>query len=215
MGALARGSDGTLYAGTGEGSNPSGGGSTFMGDGLYTSHDGGASWQLSGLQDSGAFGRIVVNPDDPKEVWAAATGSLTWVSSQRGLYHSTDGGKTWQLALGGTGGHVGAVDVALQPGNPHVILASLWDRYRNNGSFYYGGVGSGLYRSADDGQTWTRIDNSDITGLGLPLGRDEDRPGRQRRPRPHRHGVRAERPEPRLHRVRHLQRPGQGLLRVQ
>jgi photosystem II stability/assembly factor-like uncharacterized protein len=164
VGALARGSDGTLYAGTGEGSNPSGGGSTFMGDGLYTSHDGGASWQLSGLQDSGAFGRIVVNPDNPKEVWAAATGSLTWVSSQRGLYHSTDGGQTWQLALGGTGDHVGAVDVALQPGNPHVILASLWDRYRNNGSFYYGGVGSGLYRSADDGQTWTRIDNSDIHG---------------------------------------------------
>jgi hypothetical protein len=92
VGALARGSDGTLYAGTGEGANPSGGGSTFMGDGLYTSHDGGATWQLSGLPDSGAFGRIVVNPDNPKEVWAAATGSLTWVSSQRGLYHSTDGG---------------------------------------------------------------------------------------------------------------------------
>jgi photosystem II stability/assembly factor-like uncharacterized protein len=164
VGALARGSDGTLYAGTGEGSNPSGGGSTFMGDGLYTSHDNGASWQLSGLPDSGAFGRIVVNPDDPNEVWAAATGSLTWVSSQRGLYHSTDRGKTWQLALGGPGDHTGAVDVALQPGNPHVILASLWDRYRNNGSFFYGGTGSGLYRSADDGQTWTRLDNSDIHG---------------------------------------------------
>ena len=163
MGALARGSDGTLYAGTGEGSNPSGGGSTFMGDGLYKSTDGGASWQLSGLPDSGAFGRIVVNPDNPKEVWAAATGSLTWVSSQRGLYHSTDGGKTWQLALARTGDHDGAVDVALQPGNPHVILASMWDRYRNNGSFYYGGVGSGLYRSTDDGKTWTREDNSTST----------------------------------------------------
>ena len=164
VGALARGSDGTLYAGTGEGANPSGGGSTFMGDGLYTSHDGGATWQLSGLPDSGAFGRIVVNPDNPKEVWAAATGSLTWVSSQKGVYHSTDGGRTWQLALGGTGDHTGAVDVALQPGNPHVILASLWDRYRNNGSFFYGGVGSGLYRSTDDGQSWTRIDNSDVHG---------------------------------------------------
>src|SRR5262245_16513405 len=69
VGALARGSDGTLYAGTGEGSNPSGGGSTFMGDGLYKSTDNGASWKLSGLPDSGAFARIVVNPDDPKEVW--------------------------------------------------------------------------------------------------------------------------------------------------
>ncbi len=164
VGALARGSDGTLYAGTGEGSNPSGGGSTFMGDGLYKSTDGGATWQLSGLPDSGAFGRIVVNPDDPKEVWAAASGSLTWVSGERGLYHSTDGGKSWQLALAPTGDHVGAVDIALQPGNPHVILASMWDHYRNNGSFFYGGVGSGLYRSTDDGQTWTRIDNTDIHG---------------------------------------------------
>jgi photosystem II stability/assembly factor-like uncharacterized protein len=164
VGALARGSDGTLYAGTGEGSNPSGGGSTFMGDGLYKSTDGGASWKLSGLPDSGAFARIVVNPDDPKEVWAAAAGSLTWVSGERGLYHSTDGGQTWQLALAPTGDHVGAADVTLQPGNPHVILASMWDHYRNNGSFYYGGQGSGLYRSTDDGKTWTRLDNSDING---------------------------------------------------
>jgi photosystem II stability/assembly factor-like uncharacterized protein len=164
VGALARGSDGTLYAGTGEGSNPSGGGSTFMGDGLYKSTDGGATWQLSGLPDSGAFARIVVNPDNPKEVWAAAAGSLTWVSGQRGLYHSTDGGDTWQLALAPTGDHVGAADVSLQPGHPNVILASMWDHYRNNGSFYYGGVGSGLYRSTDDGQTWTREDSSDING---------------------------------------------------
>src|SRR5262249_62323775 len=89
LGALARGSDGTLYAGTGEGSNPSGGGSTFMGDGLYLSHDGGATWQGPALPDSGAFARIVVNPDNPKEVWAAATGSPTSSSSQRALCHST------------------------------------------------------------------------------------------------------------------------------
>ena len=164
MGALARGSDGTLYAGTGEGSNPSGGGSTFMGDGLYKSTDGGATWQLSGLQDSGSFSRIVVNPDNPKEVWAAASGSLTWVSGQRGLYHSTDGGETWTNALPGIGDHVGAADVTLQPGHPNVILASLWDRYRNNGSFYYGGIGSGLYRSTDDGKTWTLESNSNISG---------------------------------------------------
>ena len=66
VGALARGSDGTLYAGTGEGSNPSGGGSTFMGNGLHKLTDGGASWKLSGLQDSGSFARIVVSPDKPR-----------------------------------------------------------------------------------------------------------------------------------------------------
>jgi len=164
VGALARGSDGTLYAGTGEGSNPSGGGSTFMGNGLYISHDGGATWSQAKLPDSGAFARIVVNPDNPKEVWAAAAGSLMWSSSQRGLWHSTDGGETWSLALAPTGPYVGAADISLQPGHPNVILASMWDHYRNNGSFFYGGVGSGLFRSTDDGQTWTRLDSSDITG---------------------------------------------------
>jgi photosystem II stability/assembly factor-like uncharacterized protein len=87
-----------------------------------------------------------------------------WTSAQRGLYHSTDGGETWQLALAPTGDHVGAADVALMPGHPDVILASMWDHYRNNGSFYYGGQGSGLYRSTDDGKTWTRLDNSDVNG---------------------------------------------------
>src|SRR5262249_33598548 len=164
IGALAMGSDGTLYAGTGEGSNPSGGGSTFMGDGLYKSTDGGATWSQAYLPDSGAFARIVVNPDNPKEVWAAAAGSLMWSSSQRGLWHSTDGGDTWSLALAPTGANVGAADISLQPGNPNVILASMSDHYRTNGSFYYGGQGSGLYRSTDDGQTWTREDSSDITG---------------------------------------------------
>jgi len=164
IGALAQGSDGTLYAGTGEGSNPSGGGSTFMGDGLYTSHDGGASWSQAKLPDSGAFARIVVNPENPKEVWAAAAGSLLWSSSQRGLWHSTDGGETWDLALAPTGPYVGAADISLQPGHPNVILASMWDHYRTNGSFFYGGEGSGLFRSTDDGKTWTRLTNANITG---------------------------------------------------
>jgi hypothetical protein len=163
MGAIARGSDGTLYAGTGE-ANPSGGGTTFMGEGIYRSTDGAKTWQFSGLEDSGAFGRLAVNPQNPKEVWAAATGALSWVSSQRGLYHSTDGGQTWQLSLAPVNDTTGAIDVAIDPANPNIILASLWDRYRNNGAFYYGGVGSGLYRSTDDGKTWTRLDNSNILG---------------------------------------------------
>ena len=80
MGALARGPDGTLWAGTGE-ANPSGGGDTFLGNGIYKSTDGGRSWRLSGLPDSGAFGRIGVNPNNPNEVWAAASGWLSPISS--------------------------------------------------------------------------------------------------------------------------------------
>jgi len=163
MGALARSPDGTLWAGTGE-ANPSGGGDTFLGNGIYKSTDGGRSWHLAGLPDSGAFGRIAVNPHNPDEVWAAASGWLSPISSQRGLYHLTDGGKNWKLAIAPPNATTGAIDVAVDPANPDIILASLWDRHRNNGAFYYGGAGSGLYRSVNDGKTWTRLDNSNITG---------------------------------------------------
>ncbi|WP_345630319.1 WD40/YVTN/BNR-like repeat-containing protein [Rugosimonospora acidiphila] len=163
MGALARSSDGTLWAGTGE-ANPSGGGTTFFGDGMYRSTDGGASWSQWGLPDSGAFGRIVVNPKVPSQVWAAATGSLSWVSGQRGLYELNGRGKDWKLSLAPTNDTTGAIDVAVDPADPNIILASMWDRSRNNGAFQYGGVGSGLYRSTNDGKTWTRLDNSAING---------------------------------------------------
>jgi photosystem II stability/assembly factor-like uncharacterized protein len=169
MGALTRSSDGTLWAGTGE-AQVSGGGDQFLtqasplGDGLYRSTDGGQSWQLSGLPNSGAFGRIAVNPDDPNEVWAAALGWENVTSHQRGLYHTTDGGAKWERALAPPNSTTGAIDVALDPANPDVILAALSDKFRTDGAFHYGGVGSGLYRSTNDGQTWTRLDNSNITG---------------------------------------------------
>lgn len=169
MGALARGSDGTLWAGTGE-ANPSGGGDQFLtdasplGNGIYKSTDGGQRWQLSGLPNSGAFGRIAVNPDNPNEVWAAASGWLNVTSHQRGLYHTTNGGKTWVRSLAPPNSTTGAIDVAVDPANPNLILASLSDKFRTDGAFHYGGVGSGLYRSTNDGRTWTRLDNSNLTG---------------------------------------------------
>ncbi|GAA5186154.1 exo-alpha-sialidase [Rugosimonospora acidiphila] len=167
IGALARSSNGTLWAGTGE-ANPSGGGDTFFGDGIYRSTDGGASWDQWGLPDSGAFGRIVVNPKVPSQVWAAASGSISWVSGQRGLYELNDRGKDWKLSLAPTNDTTGAIDVAVNPADPNIILASMWDRSRNNGGFTYGGVGSGLYRSTNGGKTWTRLDNSAINGQVCP-----------------------------------------------
>ena len=161
MGALARGSDGTLWAGTGE-ANPSGGGLTFTGDGVYKSTNGGQTWQNVGLTNSAAIGRIVVNPADPNEVWVAAAGWISSVAGQRGIYHTTDGGQNWQLALAPPNSTTGGIDIALAPGNPNRVYAALWDHHRNNGARTYGGVGSGLFRSDDDGATWTRLEN--ITG---------------------------------------------------
>jgi photosystem II stability/assembly factor-like uncharacterized protein len=158
MGALAMGPDGTLWAGTGE-ANPAGGGMTYFGNGVYKSTDGGASWQNVGLTDSAAIGRIVVNPRNPKEVWVAASGSIYLSSPQRGIYHSTDGGKTWPLALAPSNATTGGIDIALDPADPSRVYAALWDHHRDPAARTYGGAGSGLYRSDDDGTTWTRLQN--------------------------------------------------------
>jgi photosystem II stability/assembly factor-like uncharacterized protein len=161
IGALARGSDGTLWAGTGE-ANPPGGGLTYFGDGIYSSTDGGQTWQNRGLTDSGAFGRIAVDPSDPNVIFAAAAGTVSTSVSQRGIYRSTDGGATWVQVLAPSNATTGGADIAIDPSNPNTIFATLWDHHRNNGARTYGGVGSGLYKSTDKGTTWTRLQN--ITG---------------------------------------------------
>lgn len=158
MGALAMGPDGTLWAGTGE-ANPAGGGMTYFGNGVYKSTDGGKTWQNMGLTGSAAIGRIVVSPQNPDEVWVAAAGSIYTSSPQRGIYHSADGGKTWQLALAPPNATTGGIDIALDPANPDHVYAALWDHHRDPAARTYGGAGSGLYRSYDDGATWTRLQN--------------------------------------------------------
>jgi photosystem II stability/assembly factor-like uncharacterized protein len=169
MGAIAQGSDGTLYVGTGE-ANPSGGGLTFTGDGMYKSTDGGNNWTHIGLEDSAAIGRLAVDPSNPQVVYAAATGDIRRSVSQRGLYKTTDGGQTWTQVLAPPNGTTGAVDVAVDPANPQRVYAALWDHHRNNGARVYGGIGSGLFRSDDGGQTWTRLQR-----VTTPLP-DYDRP---------------------------------------
>jgi photosystem II stability/assembly factor-like uncharacterized protein len=173
MGALALGTDGTLWAGTGE-ANPSGGGLTYFGDGVYKSTDGGASWQHWGLTQSAAIGRIAVDPVDPQRVFVAAAGSISRVAGQRGIYRVTHGGKDWKLVLAPPTDTTGGIDVAIDPSNHNRVFAALWDHKRNNGARVYGGVGSGLYRSDDGGDTWTRLENIvgpvnsyDQTGSGL------------------------------------------------
>lgn len=173
MGALAIGPDGTLWAGTGE-ANPSGGGLTFFGNGIYRSSDGGQSWQQWGLVNSAAIGRIVVDPTDPQRVYVAAAGSISQSVSQRGIYRVDNGGKDWKLVLAPPNDTTGGIDLAIDPANHNRVFAALWDHKRNNGARTYGGVGSGLFRSDNGGDTWQRLENIvgpvsdyDQTGSGL------------------------------------------------
>ncbi|MEM9558420.1 MAG: hypothetical protein AAGC60_29480 [Acidobacteriota bacterium] len=160
-----------VWVGTGEG-NPRN--SASVGDGVYKSLDGGATWTHVGLADSERIARIVLHPSDPDTLWVAALGP-TWGHAtrddggERGVFKSTDGGTTWRnvLAVSPT---TGAADLVLDPSNPRRLLAALWDHRRWPWSFRSGGPGSGLFESLDGGETWRRQGPED----GLPevdLGR--------------------------------------------
>lgn len=172
IGALAMGADGTLWAGTGE-ANPSGGGLTFFGDGVYRSANGGRTWARWGLSRSGAIGRILVDPRNPQRVFVAAAGNLSGTAGQRGIYRLRNGGRHWQLVLPTPNTTTGGVDLAMDAANHNRIYAVLWDHKRNNGSRVYGGVGSGLFRSDNGGNTWRRLQHvigtasTDKSGSGL------------------------------------------------
>ena len=169
MGALAVGSDGVLYAGTGE-ANPGGGSIVYGGTGLYRSKDGGDTWDSVGLATSGAFGRIAVDPSDPKRVFAAASGNLFVPGGQRGLFLSEDGGDTWRPVLLGQTATTGAVDISIDPVDPKNILVAMWDHTRLPTHRVYGGAGSGVWRSTDGGESFTEV--------ALPHGLPEEEIGR-------------------------------------
>lgn len=154
IGALAIAPDGTLYAGTGE-AGPGGGSLTYGGNGVYRSRDHGSSWQLLGLTHTERIGRIVVEPKNPQRIWVAASGPLYTAGGERGLYLSTNGGTTFTRVHAGANDTTGTVDVAVDPSNPAVVLATDWDRVRHPGDRQYTGTGSALYRSIDGGATWS------------------------------------------------------------
>jgi photosystem II stability/assembly factor-like uncharacterized protein len=168
LGALAMGSDGTLWAGTGE-SNPGGGSITYGGNGVYKSTNRGKTWRNVGLTNSSTIGRIMVDPKDPKHVFVAVTGDLYAAGGQRGLYATTNGGKSWKRVITPDNNTTGAVDVAIDPKNPKNVLAATWDRFRYPDYRRYAGPGSGVYRSTDGGKTFTRLTATN----GLPPGNND------------------------------------------
>ncbi|HXW56017.1 MAG TPA: hypothetical protein VEJ67_09730 [Candidatus Cybelea sp.] len=172
--ALAPDNPEVVYVGTGEGTARN---SASFGDGIYKSTDGGRTWKHLGLDNTERFARMVVNPERPDVVFAAAMGHEWGPNRDRGLYRSTDGGATWKQVLY-VNETTGAGDVALDPTNPNILYAGMYDYLRQPWYFRSGGPGSGLYRSVDGGDTWRKLTDPGIpNGLpsGQPLGRIEVR----------------------------------------
>jgi len=159
----------TIWVGTGESWTRN---STSVGDGIYKSEDGGESWTNLGLANSERINKIIVDPRNSDTVYACVPGKLWSDSADRGLYKTSDGGKHWSLALKGSNLSTGCGSLSLDAKNPDVVFASLWDFRRKGWTFRSGGEsatapsGSGLFRSADGGKTWTEI--SDTANKGFP-----------------------------------------------
>jgi photosystem II stability/assembly factor-like uncharacterized protein len=153
--ALAPSNPRVLYVGTGEADMRS---DIAQGNGAYKSTDGGRTWTHIGLADTQQIGRIVVDPRDPDRVFLAALGHPYGPNAERGVFRSTDGGRSWQKVLF-KDADTGAIDLAFRPGDPSVIYAALWQTRRPPWSVYppSNGPGSGLYKSTDGGSTWTQI----------------------------------------------------------
>ncbi len=140
-------------------------GNIMQGDGVYKSTDAGKKWVHMGLDDTEAIARVRVNPKNPDIVYVAALGHPYGPNAERGVFRTRDGGKTWQKILFKSD-RAGAVDICLDPKNPNVLFAAIWDAYRTPWSLSSGGPLSGLYKSVDAGDHWTEITRNP----GLPTG---------------------------------------------
>ena len=159
--AVANSNPNVVYVGTGEACIR---GNISHGDGVYKTLDGGKTWKNTGLGDSRAIGKIIVNPMNPDIVFVAALGHPFGPNSERGIFRTTDGGKTWEKVLY-KDENTGGIDVAFDPHNPNILFAALWQARRTSWSLASGGPGSGLYRSNDGGTTWKHLEEH-----GLPKG---------------------------------------------
>lgn len=152
----------TIYVGMGE--SPIRGNVTH-GDGVYKSTDGGKTWKHVGLEDTRQISRVRVHPKNPDIVYVAAQGHVWAPNADRGVFRSTDGGKTWKKILFRSD-KAGACDLIIDPTNPSVLYAGLWEVYRKPWTLESGGPGSGIFKSTDGGDTWTEITRNP----GLPRG---------------------------------------------
>jgi photosystem II stability/assembly factor-like uncharacterized protein len=161
-----------VWVGSGENNSQR---SVAYGDGIYRSLDGGKHWENLGLKASEHIAKILVDPRNSQVVFVAAQGPLWKEGGDRGLYKTNDGGKTWKAVLT-VDAHTGVTDVVMDPRNPEVLYAATYQRRRHVWGMVNGGPGSGLHKSTDGGQTWTRLkdglpkDDMGRIGIALPEG---------------------------------------------
>ncbi len=148
------------WVGSGENNNQR---SVAYGDGVYRSEDGGATWKNMGLKTSEHIGRIIVDPNNSNVIWVAAVGPLWKEGGERGVYKTTDGGKTWNQVLK-IDDHTGVNDIVMDPRNSDVLYASAFQRRRHDYGYVSGGPNSGMHKTLDGGKTWEKINT------GLPSG---------------------------------------------
>ncbi len=160
----------TIYLGSGEVNSSR---SSLAGNGVYKSTDWGKTWSFIGLKNTQHIGRIIIHPSSPETVWVASLGQLYDHNKERGIYKTTDGGKTWKHTLF-INDSTGIVDLTIDPKNPDILLASAWERTRKAWTFKGSGKSSALYKSIDGGDTWNKLNS---TNNGLPTGTHVGRMG--------------------------------------
>jgi len=161
--AVAESQPDVVYAGMGEMQLR---GNIIQGDGIYRSADGGRTWTHAGLSQTRVIGRIRVHPTNPDIVFVAALGNPYGPNAERGIFKTTDGGKTWTSVLS-RNEQTGAADLSMDPKNPDVLYAGFWEVFRTPHSLSSGGPGSGLFKTTDGGKTWTELTKN--PGLPAPL----------------------------------------------
>ncbi|MCD6161240.1 MAG: T9SS type A sorting domain-containing protein [candidate division Zixibacteria bacterium] len=147
-----------LYFGTGEANSS---GDSYAGTGIYSTNNGGLSWEFLGLPESRHIGRIAIDPTNTDRIFVAAMGALFNTNPERGIYRTTNAGESWQQVLY-VSDSTGAIDVVINPIDPNIIYAAMWERIRGPEDRRVGGLNSGIWRSTDGGDNWDRLTN------GLP-----------------------------------------------
>lgn len=157
--AVSESDNNVIYVGTGE--SPIRGVTTSHGDGVWKSTDGGETWKHIGLEESGQIANIRIHPDNPDIVYVGVQGQIWGPNEERGVFRSTDGGETWEHVLK-VGPQTGTSDLRMDPTNPRILYAAMWNHGRKPWFIHSGGTDGGIYKSTDGGDSWNKLEG------GLP-----------------------------------------------